>query len=269
MGYIRNTILIEAPVDKVFMLTNDVRTWPTLFTEYKSSEVIEESNSSVTFQLTTHPDEDGNQWSWVARRQTNMERKSTVSERMPSSGPFALMTIRWWYDSISETSATMTWEQEFTMKSDAPVSEEQATNYLNKQSRIQQQAIKGKIEATCGGASTPDQDSVYRGMIIGRYLDGSEPQIADAFRRSDETDLPHLLGVKSRHVWVLGGIYLHFVEGQSSLPTILKDYVNHPLFTAIKAEMDTYVQPLSPEHNPGVAREIYHWANTTQEPLNQ
>lgn len=267
MGYIRNAILIEAPVDDVFRLTNDVRTWPTLFTEYKSSEVIEESNSSVTFRLTTHPDEDGNHWSWIARRQTNLERKSTFSERMPSSGPFAVMTIRWWYDGISKTSTMMTWEQEFTMKSAAPVSEEQATNYLNKQSKIQQQAIKEKIEALCG--STHDQDTVYRGMIIGRYCEGSEPHIADAFKRSDETELPHLLGVKSRHVWVLGGIYLHFVEGQSSLPAILKEYINHPLFTAIKAEMDTYVQPLSPECNPGVAREIYHWTSTQQEPLNQ
>jgi len=56
MGYIRNAILIEAPVDEVFKLTNNVRTWPSLFTEYESSEVLEETENSVTFRLTTRPD---------------------------------------------------------------------------------------------------------------------------------------------------------------------------------------------------------------------
>jgi len=57
MGYIRNAVLIEAPVDDVFRLTNNVRTWPTLFTEYQSSEVSEETDTCVTFRLTTYPGE--------------------------------------------------------------------------------------------------------------------------------------------------------------------------------------------------------------------
>ena len=146
MGYIRNAVLIEAPVDDVLRLTNNVRTWPDLFTEYAASEVLEETADTVTFRLTTRPDESGQQWSWVAQRRTDLARRSTYSERLPSSGPFERMVIRWWYDPIGEERTVMTWEQEFTMKPDAPVSEEQATNYLNKQTRIQQQVIKERVE---------------------------------------------------------------------------------------------------------------------------
>jgi aromatase len=281
MGYTRNAVVIEAPVDEVLRLTNDVRTWPDLFTEYKSSEVLEESPGDVTFRLTTHPDETGQSWSWIARRQTNFERKSTYSEREPDSGPFAKMELRWWYDSLSPTTALMTWEQEFTIRAGAPVSEQEATNYLNKHTKIQQQVIKEYIEkmyseplktdekngdgknetASRNGTAemATDEESVYRGVIIGRYQQGSEDAIANAFQRSDETELPALLGVKSRHVWVLGDIYMHFVEGQSALPEILKEHAKDPLFKDVKAELDTYVKPLSPELYPGVAREIYRW----------
>ena len=261
MGYIRNAVLIEAPVESVFKLTNDVRTWPTLFTEYASSEVLEETDDTVIFRLTTHPDEEGHQWSWVSRRTTNASRQSTYSERLPPiAGPFEHMAIRWWYNQVGDSATVMTWEQEFTVNPQASVSEEQVTAYLNKQTKIQQQAIKTKVEQIC--ASSSEHPPVYRGMIVGRYQTGTEPEIVDAFRRSDETELPHLLGVKSRHVWVLGDIYLHFVEGKASLPVILKDYANHPLFQAIKAELDTYVKPLSPDLSPVVARQIYCWQNT-------
>jgi aromatase len=277
MGYIRNVVVIEAPVDEVFRLTNNVRTWPDLFTEYKSSEVLEEMAGDVTFRLTTHPDENGQSWSWIARRQTDVERKSTYSEREPDSGPFAKMEICWWYDSLGSTLTLMTWEQTFALRPEAPVTEQEATNYLNNHTKIQQQVIKERVEkiysdslkeadnTTEGNTSNGEvqvshsEESVYRGVIIGRYQQGSEDAIAQAFQRSDSTSLPYILGVKSRHVWVLGDIYMHFVEGQSALPEILQEHAKDPLFKDVKAELDTYVKPLSPDLYPGVAREIYRW----------
>ncbi|GHO89538.1 TcmI family type II polyketide cyclase [Dictyobacter formicarum] len=259
MGYIRNAVLIHAPVEDVFRLTNNVRTWPELFTEYASSEVIEETENSVTFRLTTHPDESGTQWSWIAVRHTDAERKSTRSERNPSSGPFKHMTIRWWYDSVGEADTVMTWEQEFSMKPDAPFSEEHATNHLNTQTRIQQRVIKERIEARYQKNEQPEE--LFRGIIVGNYKPGSEDKIVEAFARSDATELPHLVGVKSRHVWTQGEIYVHFVEARSSLPTILKEYIQHPLFKDVKAELDQYVSLIYPDLPP-MAKQIYSWTNT-------
>lgn len=256
MGYIRNTVRIQAPVDDVFRLTNNVRIWPDLFTEYEKAEVIEEAENSVTFRLTTHPDETGTQWSWIAIRKTDPARRSTYSEREPSSGPFKQMVIRWWYDSLGEADTLMTWEQEFSMKPEAPLTEAAATDYLNKQTRIQQQVIKERIEQRY--PSSAELEQLYRGVIIAQYKPGSEEQIVEAFQRSDATELPGSIGVKSRHVWVQGNIYVHFVEGQRSLPAVLKEYAQHPLFQDVKAELDQYVSLIDPAAPPS-AREIYQW----------
>lgn len=258
MGYIRNAVHIHAPIDDVFQLTNNVRTWPELFSEYESSEVLAEDEDSVTFRLTTHPDDSGTQWSWVSTRWTNAERKSTFSERNPEAGPFQHMTIRWWYDRVDDTETVMTWEQEFSMKPDAPFSEEAATNHLNSQTRIQQQVIKERVEKICGTAGQAEE--IYRGIIVGKHTPGDEEKIAEAFSRSDATELPHLIGVKSRHVWVQGEIYIHFVEGKASLPAILKEYGPHQMFQEVKAELDQYVSLIYPDLPPH-ARQIYEWRN--------
>lgn len=274
MGYIRNAVLIHAPLEDVFRLTNNVRNWPILFTEYEACEVLEEGAHKVTFRLTTRPNEHGQQWNWVSSRWTDQERHSTYSERQVQSLPFERMTIRWWYDAIAEQSTVMTWEQEFAMYVDASISEQQATDYLNAQTRTQQLVIKDRVEGLYhkerrrqyvepadGFSSTnaSDAGAVYRGVIVGRYRPGDEEAIAKAFRRSDATELPHLLGVSSRHVWVLGDIYIHFVESPFALSAIIKDYASHPLFKEIKGELDAYVTPLAPDLLPGVAKEIYRW----------
>lgn len=256
MGYIRNSVLIHAPLEDVFRLTNNVRSWPTLFTEYASSEVLEEHENRVTFRLTTHPDEQGTQWSWVSTRWTDPEHKSTRSERDPSSGPFQQMVIRWWYDQVGEGDTVMTWEQTFTMKPDAPFTDEQATRHLDRQTKIQQGIIQERLEQLCGQAGPSDPP--YRGIIVGTCQPGSEEHIAAAFAASDATELPHLLGVKSRQVWVQGTIYVHFVEGRTPLPTILKEYATHPLFQAVKTELDQYVSLIYPDLPPH-ARQIYQW----------
>lgn len=263
MGYIRNAVLVNVPLEDLFQLTNNIRTWTELFTEYAESEVLEETPESVTFRLTTHPDENGQQWSWVSRRDIDHERKRTFSERVAPSGPFERMVIRWYYDAVDEQRAVMTWEQEFTVRPDGPVTDEQATSYLNKQTKVQQQAVKANVERLVRGNAQQDEEStkLYRGVIVGRYQAGSEGEIVSAFRKSDETELPHLIGVHTRHVWVLGDIYIHFVEGDASLPSVIRGYANHPLFTAVKEELDRYVKPLAPDLYPGVGREIYYWSN--------
>lgn len=256
MGYIRNAVLIDAPVEKVFGITNDVRAWPLLFTEYASSEVIEQAEGSVTFRLTTKPDEHERGWSWIATRRTNVAERSTYSERDPSTGPFESMRIRWWYDAVGDLRTVMTWEQEFSLKSSAPMSDSEAVEHLNRQTRLQQQAVRENVERMCGGR----QDTLYRGVIVARHNPDDEQKIVEAFTRSDATPLPVCIGVKARYVWVHGDIYLHFVEGQQDLPSILQAYAQDPLFQEVKAELDRYVFPLDASLPP-MGKEIYRWLN--------
>ena len=49
-------------------MTNDVESWPELFTEYASAEILDREGDTVRFRLTMHPDENGKVWSWVSER---------------------------------------------------------------------------------------------------------------------------------------------------------------------------------------------------------
>jgi len=63
-----NSVIIDAPLDLVWEVTNDVARWPDLFTEYAKAEILDRTDDTVRFRLTMHPDENGKVWSWVSER---------------------------------------------------------------------------------------------------------------------------------------------------------------------------------------------------------
>jgi aromatase len=143
-GHTENTILIAAPISLVWSMTNDVESWPTLFTEYSSVEVIRRENNTVRFRLTMHPDADGNAWRWVSER-TADPGTWTVSSHRVETGWFEYMNIRWTY-ARKACGTRMTWQQDFAMRPDAPVSDEQMTARLNATTPGQMRAIRSRIE---------------------------------------------------------------------------------------------------------------------------
>lgn len=145
-GVTDNSIYIEAPFELVWRLTNDVRSWPDLFTEYASIEVEEELGDTVRFRLTTVPDPDGKVWSWVSERTCDPDARSVDAHRV-ETGPFSFMKIRW--DYAEEGAGTrMRWRQRFALGLEAPFDLESITDRINSNSRIQLAAIKEKIETT-------------------------------------------------------------------------------------------------------------------------
>jgi aromatase len=64
MSHTRNEIIINAPYDLVFDISNKIERWTELFgKEYAKAEVLERKGNEITFRLT---DEDGK--SWVSKR---------------------------------------------------------------------------------------------------------------------------------------------------------------------------------------------------------
>jgi aromatase len=144
-GHTEKSVRIEAPLDLVWDMTNDLERWPSLFTEYASVEILDRKGDTVTFRLTMHPDEDGKVWSWVSERTAHRDSRTVDSHRV-ETGPFEYMKIHWEY--AAQNGATvMTWVQDFHMKPDAPVDDEQMTAHINKNSDIQMGVIKAKVEA--------------------------------------------------------------------------------------------------------------------------
>jgi aromatase len=143
-GHTENEIVIAAPVDLTWELTNDLPGWTRLFSEYAAVEIMERDGDKVTFRLTMHPDENGTVWSWVSERVT--DRPSlTVRARRVETGPFAHMDIRWEYEEVPG-GTLMRWIQDFAMKPTAPVDDAGMTAHINRNSVIQMERIREQVE---------------------------------------------------------------------------------------------------------------------------
>ncbi|MBH5337744.1 SRPBCC family protein [Streptomyces pactum] len=143
-GHTDNEILIDAPLDFVWDVTNDVAGWPQLFSEYASVEILEQHGDTTTFRLTMHPDENGTVWSWVSEREADREAR-TVWARRVETGPFAYMNIRWEYEETAR-GTLMRWTQDFEMKPEAPVDDAQMTERINQNSKVQMELIRDRVE---------------------------------------------------------------------------------------------------------------------------
>jgi len=150
-GHTEATVVIDAPFDLVWDMTNDVANWPDLFTEYASTEVLETTKDSVLFRLTMRPDENGISWSWVSVRRPERDARKVVAERV-ETGPFEYMHIAWTY-SDEGGSTRMHWVQDFAMKPTAPVDDDAMTERITRNSAIQMKAIRERIEAAAARAA--------------------------------------------------------------------------------------------------------------------
>lgn len=140
-----NSIVINAPLELVWEMTNDVANWPSLFTEYAQAEIIEHEGNRVLFRLSMHPDENGMVWSWVSER-TMDPATHTVKAHRVETGPFAYMNIQWFYELV-EGGTHMRWVQDFQMKPTAPVDDATMERNINTNTPIQMGVIKEKVEA--------------------------------------------------------------------------------------------------------------------------
>jgi len=148
-----NAVVINAPLDLVWDAMIDVERWPTLFSEYASAEVLTRDGNTVRFRLTTHPDEEhgGQVWSWVSERTADPETHTTRAWRV-ETGVFQYMYIEWSFQAVSE-GTRMRWVQSFAMKPDAPVDDAGGEAHINRNTRIQMDIIKGRLEAQTRAAA--------------------------------------------------------------------------------------------------------------------
>jgi aromatase len=143
-GHTDNTIIIKAPMELVWDMTNDVASWPRLFSEYAAADILERDGDTVSFRLTMHPDEEGRVWSWVSERTADPVEREVHAHRI-ETGPFEYMNIYWEYREV-EGGVSMRWVQDFHMKPQAPADDEGMTDYLNRNTAIQMDRIKGLVE---------------------------------------------------------------------------------------------------------------------------
>lgn len=144
-----NDIVIDAPLATVWRIANDIRGWPELFEgEYAAAEVLHEEGDRITFRLTTVPDDQGRQWSWISERVMDPAAR-TVTARRISTGPFLYMHI---FQSFEEVAGgtRLRWVQDFEVLPQAPFDDEHMARRINGNSRTQLARHKRIAESAAG-----------------------------------------------------------------------------------------------------------------------
>jgi aromatase len=147
-GHTENAITVNAPLQLVWELTNDVTSWPELFSEYAEVEVLDRRGNTVRFRLTMKPDENGKVWSWVSERTADPVTRTVDAHRV-ETGPFEYMRIHWEYEETPE-GVRMRWVQDFAMKPQAPVDDAGMTDRINRNTPVEMARIRKIVEAAAG-----------------------------------------------------------------------------------------------------------------------
>ncbi len=140
MAHTVNRIVIDAPYEKVFAMSNDIARWKDFFDEYTASEVLSHEGNKILFKL-THT----NGTSWQSYRLLFPEERFTYAERLTPLFPFAYMKIIWLYRQTS-SGVEMTWIQDFTMDKQAKFTDTQVEEMMNKHSGENLKRFKEIIE---------------------------------------------------------------------------------------------------------------------------
>jgi aromatase len=141
MGHTVNSIIINAPYDLVFDISNDITRWTELFgTEYKKSEVVKKEANKITFRLTDEDDK-----SWQSWRLLFKDKNFAYAEREEPKFPFKFMKIIWLYTAKPE-GIEMTWIQHFQMDAKAKFNDIQIEGFINEGSQHNLKIFKEIIE---------------------------------------------------------------------------------------------------------------------------
>ncbi len=141
MGHTCNSIIINAPYNLIFDISNDITRWTELFGgEYKKAEVVKKEGNKITFRLT---DDEGKSWqSW---RLLFKDNYLAYAEREEPKFPFKYMKIVWLY-TPKAGGIEMTWIQHFEMDEKAKFNDEQVEGFINKHSKDNLKIFKEVIE---------------------------------------------------------------------------------------------------------------------------
>ncbi|MGV4924101.1 SRPBCC family protein [Streptomyces sp. BHT-5-2] len=146
-----NEIVIDAPFTTVWSIANDVTNWPDLFDgAYASAEILQGDERRLTFRLTTEPEDDGKQYSWVSERVMDRD-EGTVSARRIENGPFLYMHIFQSFETLPGGSTKVRWVQDFEVLPEVPYDDAWFANRINKNCQRELVRHKEYIEARAGG----------------------------------------------------------------------------------------------------------------------
>lgn len=103
---------------------------------------------------------------------------------------------------------------------------------------------------------------MHRTLIVAKLKTTDPGGIAEVFGRSDETELPHLVGVSRRTLFTFHDLYFHLVEADDDITPSLYRAREHPLYGDINQRLTEFVSPYDPnwkEPKDAMAAPFYVW----------
>lgn len=140
MAHTENSIIINAPLDKVYEFTNDIEGWPQMFAEYTDAKILERVGNKITFQLTNKEGK-----SWRSTRVLYPQFHCCAAVREEPKFPFKYMHLFWHYEKVGG-GTKMTWVQDFEMDPSSSYTDEKAVEAINQHSLSNMETIKKLIE---------------------------------------------------------------------------------------------------------------------------
>jgi len=145
MGHTCNSVIINAPYNLIFDISNTIPRWTELFGgEYKEAIVVKKEKNKITFKLT---DKEGR--TWQSFRLLFKENFLAYAEREEPKFPFEFMKIIWLYTPNPE-GIELSWIQHFKMDSKAAFTDEQVEGFINQHSKENLKIFKAVIEKEAG-----------------------------------------------------------------------------------------------------------------------
>ncbi|KAB1142373.1 TcmI family type II polyketide cyclase [Streptomyces luteolifulvus] len=103
---------------------------------------------------------------------------------------------------------------------------------------------------------------MHRTLIVARMKPEDADKVADQFRWSDSTDLPHMIGARRRTLFQFHDLYMHLVEADEDPTAKLYAARRHPLFTELHERLLPFIDPYDPnwsEPKHAMAQPFYTW----------
>ncbi|MCU1686716.1 MAG: Tetracenomycin cyclase [Amycolatopsis sp.] len=104
----------------------------------------------------------------------------------------------------------------------------------------------------------------HRTLIVARADRRSLADIGRIFAESDDTGLPHRLGVRRRSLFHFRELYFHLIDADAPVLGPLEQMRDDPDFRSVNERLARFVTPYSPEwRSPGdaMANEFYTWSS--------
>jgi aromatase len=141
MRSVSQSVVIDAPIEPVFRLTNRVEDWPSSMDDYAGVEVIAQDGWKTTFRL-----KHKNGTEWISWRVIDPEARVALAERVTPRAPFKFMHHLWTYRPLDAGRTEMTWTMAFELPEAQAHREDECARYLLEHSTGNQARMKKHVE---------------------------------------------------------------------------------------------------------------------------